>query len=62
MNSSSFNWYDEIKRIGYDFVKKASFSSQELIRSKHDQSIVERTLPSAILLLGLVSRNLTTLG
>jgi hypothetical protein len=44
------------------WLKKSTFPSQELIRSKHDQSIVERTLPRAILLLGLMSRDLTTLG
>ena len=43
-------------------LKKSTFPSQELIRSKHDQSIVERTLSRAILLLGLMSRDLTTLG
>ena len=54
MNSPGFNWHDQIKGIGHDFVKKASVFSQ---LSKHDQWIVERTLLSAILQLSFVARD-----
>ncbi len=59
MYSPGFYRHDQIKRIRYNFVKKVKRSFR---RSKHDQSTVERTLPRAILLLGLMSRDLTTLG
>ena len=44
MSSASFNWHAKLRESDMILFKKGSFPSQELIRPKHDQSIVERTL------------------